>query len=172
MKKTLIIFFIYIFQFNCAIANTTIAYIDMNKIISTSKPGSYILSQINDISLKNSKVFETSAEKLKEQETKLVSQKNILSELDYQTNINKLKLEIQNYNVNREKINNDLKKLRIDNLNELLKLINQILSNYSNDNSISLIFNKKDLIIGKKELDITDKILKIVNNEIKKFKIQ
>ena len=139
MKKTLIIFFIYIFQFNSAIANTTIAYIDMNKIISTSKPGSYILSQINDINLKNSKVFEVSAKKLKEQETKLVSQKNILSELDYQTKINKLKLEIQNYNVNRKKINNDFNKLKTDNLNKLLKLINPILSDYSSDNSISLI---------------------------------
>jgi Skp family chaperone for outer membrane proteins len=172
MKKTLVVFFIYVFQLNFAIANTTIAYIDMDKIISTSKPGSYILSQLNDINSKNSKILETSAKKLKEKETKLISQKNILSELDYQTNINKLKLEIQNYNVNREKINNDFTKLRIDNLNELLKLINPILSNYSNDKSISLILNKKDLVIGKKEFDITDEIIKVVNNEIKKFKIQ
>tara|TARA_B100000787_G_C16183393_1_gene293166 strand:- start:152 stop:670 length:519 start_codon:yes stop_codon:yes gene_type:complete len=172
MKKILIVFFICVFQFNFAIANTTIAFIDIDKIISTSKPGSYILSQLNDIDSKNSKIFETSAKILKEKETKLISQKNILSELDYQTNINKLKLEIQNYNVNRNKINNDFKKLRIDNLNELLKLINPILSNFSNDKSISLILNKKDLVIGKKEFDITDEIIKIVNNEIKKFKIQ
>jgi len=172
MKKILIIFFIYIFQFNFAIANTTIAYIDMDKIISTSKPGSYMVSQLKDINSKNSKVFETDAKKLKEQETKLISQKNLLSELDFQNNINKLKLEIQNYNVNREKINNDFKKLRIDSTNKLLKLINPILVNYSNDKSISLILNKKNLVIGKIEFDITDEIIKIINNEIKKFKIQ
>ena len=172
MKKTLIIFFIYIFQFNFAIANTSIVYVDMDKIISTSKPGAHIVSQLNDINSKNSKKFETFAKKLKEQETKLISQKNILSELDYKKNINKLKLEIQNYNVNRKKINNDFKKLRIDNMNELLKLINPILINYYNDKSISMILNKKNIVIGKKEFDITDEIIKIVNDKIKKFKIQ
>ena len=172
MKRIIIIFLIYIFQFNFANANTTIAYIDMDKTISTSQPGFYIISQLKDINLKNSKMLENNAKKLKEKETKLISQKNILSELDFQTNFDKLKLEIQNYNVNREKINNDFKKLRIDSTNELLKLINPILSNFSNDKSISLILNKKDLVIGKKEFDITDEIIKIVNNEIKKFKIQ
>jgi len=172
MKRIIIIFLIYIFQFNFANANTTIAYIDMDKTISTSQPGFYIISQLKDINLKNSKMLENNAKKLKEKETKLISQKNILSELDFQTNFDKLKLEIQNYNVNREKVNNDLKKLRINSTNELLKLINPILVNYSNKESISLILNKKNLVLGKTELDITDEIIKIINNKIKKFKIQ
>ena len=172
MKRIIIIFLIYIFQFNFANANTTIAYIDMDKTISTSQPGFYIIRQVKDINLKKSKMLENNAKKLKEKETKLISQKNILSELDFQTNFDKLKLEIQNYNVNREKVNNDLKKLRINSTNELLKLINPILVNYSNKESISLILNKKNLVLGKTELDITDEIIKIINNKIKKFKIQ
>ena len=172
MKKIIIIFIIYVFQFNCAIANTIIAFIDMDKIISTSKPGVYIVSQLKDINSNNKKMFETSAKKLKEKETKLISQKNILSELDFKKNINNLKLEIQNYNVNREKVSNDFKKLRIDSTNELLKLINPILIDYSNDKSISLILNKKNLVIGKIEFDITNEIIKIINNEIEEFKIQ
>jgi len=172
MKKIFIIFIIYIFQFNFAIANTTIAFIDMDKIILTSKPGSYIISQLQEINSINSKIFETNAKKLKERENKLISQKNILSEVDFQTKLNKLKQEIQKYNTNREKVNNDFKKLRIDNTNELLKLINPIIIDYSNDKSISIILNKKNLVIGKKEFDITDKIIKVINIEIKKFKIQ
>jgi outer membrane protein len=172
MKKIIIILIIYFFQFNCAIANTTIAFIDMDKIISTSKPGAYIVSQLKDINLNNKKAFETNAKKLKEKETKLISQKNILSELDFKTNINKLKLEIQNYNDNRDKVSSDFNKLRIDSTNKLLKLINPILINYSNDKSISLILNKNNLVIGKTEFDITNEIIKIINNKIEKFKIQ
>ena len=172
MKKILIGFFICAFQFNFAIANTTIAFIDMDKIILTSKPGSSIVSQLKDVNLKNSKIFENNAKNLKEQETKLISQKNILSELDFQTNIEKLKLEIKNYNTNRNKINNDFNKLRIDSTNELLKLINPILINYSNDRSILLILDKKNLVVGKSELDITDEVIKIINKEIKQFKIK
>jgi outer membrane protein len=44
--------------------------------------------------------------------------------------------------------------------------------NYSDNKSISLILNKKNLVVGKMELDITDEIIKIINKEIKQFKIQ
>ena len=40
------------------------------------------------------------------------------------------------------------------------------------ENEISIILQKKDLIIGKTELDITDEIIKIINVEIKEFKIK
>ena len=172
MKKVFIIFFIYFFQINFVIANTSIAFIDMDKVISLSKPGSSIMSQLNTLSSQNSKKFESEAKKIKEQETKLISQKNILSEVDFQSNINKLKLEIKNYNDNRDKINNDFNKLRIDSTNKLLKLINPILVSYSNDKSISLILKKRDLVIGKTELDITDEIILIINKDINQFKIQ
>ena len=95
-----------------------------------------------------------------------------MSEVDFQSNINKLKLEIKNYNDNRDKINNDFNKLRIDSTNKLLKLINPILVSYSNDKSISLILKKRDLVIGKTELDITDEIILIINKDINQFKIQ
>ena len=65
MKKIFIILFIYAWQANFAIANTSIAFIDMDKIISTSKPGSFILSQLSDVNLKNSTNLENEAKKLK-----------------------------------------------------------------------------------------------------------
>jgi outer membrane protein len=172
MKKIFIILSIYILHANFAIANTTIAFIDMDKIISTSKPGSFILSQLNDVNLKNSTNLENDAKKLKKQETELMSQKKILSEIDFKANVNKLKLEFNNFNANRDKISKDFNNLRIKNINKLMKLINPILINYSNDNSISMILKKKDLVIGKSELDITDEIIIIINRDIKQFKIK
>ena len=172
MKKILIILFIYVLHANFAIANITIAFIDMDKIISTSKPGSFILSQLSDINLKNSTKLENDAKKLKKQEIKLVSQKNILSEVDFQANINKLKLEFNNFNINRDKISKDFDNLRVENMNKLMKLINPILVNYSNDKSISMLLKKKNLVIGKTELDITDEIIKIIDRDIKQFKIK
>ena len=110
MKKILIIFFIFLFQFNFAIANTIIAFIDMNKIIATSKPGSSIMKQLRDINSVNLSKFKSETKKLKEQEAKIVSQKNILSETDFRDNIKKLKLEVNNYNVNKDQINSNFNK--------------------------------------------------------------
>ena len=172
MKKILIIVFIYTLHVNYAIANITIAFIDMDKIISTSKPGSFILSQLSDVNLKNSTKLENEAKKLKKQETNLLSQKNILSEIEFKTKVNKLKLEFNNFNANRDKISKDFNNLRIENINKLIKLINPILINYSNEKSISMIFKKKDLVMGKTELNITDEIIMIINRDIKQFKIK
>ena len=112
MKKLFIISIIFLFKINLVLANTTVAFIDMKKVISTSKPGSSIMSQLNDIILKNENKFKSDAKKLKEQEVKLISQKNILSEIDFQSNLKKLKLEIKSYNENRNKINVNFNKLR------------------------------------------------------------
>tara|TARA_B100000787_G_scaffold93806_1_gene69265 strand:+ start:945 stop:1463 length:519 start_codon:yes stop_codon:yes gene_type:complete len=172
MKIILIIIFSYLIQFNIVNANTKIVFVDLDKIISTSIPGLSVINQLKKINSTNTLRFNNDAQKLKKKETKLISQKNIISETDFQSQVNKLKLEVKNYNTNRNKIINDFKKLRIDNTNKLLELINPILVNYSNKNSISVILRKKDLIIGKSELDITDEIINIINSDINKFKIQ
>ena len=172
MKKILIIFFFFIFKSNFAIADLNIVFINMDEVISTSKAGSSIMRQLTDINKKNLSKFQKDTKMLKEKETKLISQKNILSDVDFQSNITKLKLEIKNYNDKRNKIRDDFNKLKIDSTNRLLKLINPIMVKYSNEKSISLILQKKDLIIGKTELDITSEIIKIINNNIDVFKIQ
>jgi len=58
------------------------------------------------------------------------------------------------------------------NTNKLLKMINQIITNFSKKKSLSLILHKKNLVTGKTELDISDDIIKIINSEIKEFKIK
>ena len=43
----------------------------------------------------------------------------------------------------------DFNKLKVDNTNNLLKLINPIIVKFSNDNEISIILQKKDLVVAK-----------------------
>ena len=153
-------------------ANTTIAFIDMDRIMSDSKPGLSILKQLKNINNKNSNKFQNDFKKLKEQEIKLISQKKILSKSDFQSNVNKLKSEVENYNISKDKINNEFTKLKVDSTNKLLTLVNPILIKYSNEKSISIILQKKNIIIGKTELDITDEIIMIIDNVIDEFKIK
>ena len=144
----------------------------MDKVISTSNSGISILKQLNDLKNKNSKFLQEEEKKFKKKEEKLISQKNILSETDFKDKVDKLKSEITTYNKNRNKMIEDFNKLKVNNTNNLLKLINPILIKFSNDKEISIILQKKDLVIGKTELDITDEIIKIANIELKEFKIK
>ena len=163
---------IFIFFINQVFSEQKIAFIDMDKVISTSKPGSSILKQLTDLNNKNSKFLKDEKKKFKEKETKLIAQKNILSETDFQNKFNELKSEIKNYNQIRNKMLADFDKLKIDNINSLLKLINPILVKFSNDKEIAIILQKKDLVVAKTHLDITDEVIKIINSEVKEFKIK
>ena len=166
------IFTVIILFTNTAFCNEKIQFIDMDRVISTSNSGVSIIEQLNKLNKENILFFNKEEKVLKEKEVKLISQKNIISEADFNNKVNELKIEINAYNQKKNKMINIFKKLKVDNTNKISKSINEILVEYSKDNSISFILQKKNLIIGKTELDITDKIIKIVNKKNPKFKIE
>jgi len=163
--------FIFIIFFNKVNAEQKIAFLNMDQVISKSNAGSSILKQLNKLNDKNLSSLNKIEKNIKEKETKLISQKNIISESEFINKVELLKKEINEHNQNRKKLISSFNGLKIENTNKLLKLINPILVKYSNDNEISFILQKKDLIIGKTEFDITGDILKIINNNIKEFNI-
>jgi Skp family chaperone for outer membrane proteins len=163
---------IFIFLINPINAEQKIVFINMNKVISTSDAGFSMLKQIDDLNNKNLKFLKKEENKFKEKETKLISQKNIISEADFQNRVDELKSEIKNYNQIRNKMIADFNKLKVANTNKLLKLINPILVKFSNDKEISIILQKKNLVVAKNELDITDDVIKIINAEVKEFTIK
>ena len=170
-------FFLPLFLFSfiiCspAMADQKIVFVDMDRLVSVSKPGSSIFKQLKDINNKNLNFLKNEEKKFKEQEKKLIAQKNIITEDDFTNKVEKLKSEINDYNLDRKKMIEEFNKLKVENTNNLLKQINPILTKYSKENEISIILQKKDLIIGKSELDITEEIIKIINIEIKEFKIK
>ena len=173
MKLLLSSFLVFLLFFiNPAFSEQKIAFIDMDRVISTSKSGSSVFKQLTDLNDKNSDFLKKEEKKFKEKETKLISQKNIISETDFKNQVDELKSEIKNYNQIRNKMVADFNKLKIDNTNSLLKLINPILVKFSNDKEIAIILQKKDLVVAKTQLDITDEVIMIINSEVKEFKIK
>ena len=164
-----IFFLIFI---NPVASEQKIVFVDMDMLVSISKPGSSIFNQLKDVNNKNLNYLKKEEKKFKEKDKKLLAQKNIISETDFKNKIDELKSEINDYNQNRNKMIKEFNKLKVENTNNLLKLITPILAKYSTENKISIILQKKDLIIGKTELDITDEIIKVINNEVKEFKIK
>tara|TARA_B110000027_G_C16074955_1_gene280898 strand:- start:82 stop:600 length:519 start_codon:yes stop_codon:yes gene_type:complete len=172
MRFLLAVFVFSLILNGSVLSEQKIVFVDMEKLINASKPGSSISSQLKDINNKDLTFLKKEGEKFKEKEKKLIAQKNIINEEDFKKKVEELKSEINNYNQKRKQMIKKFNKLKVENTNSLLKLINPILTKFSNENEISIILQKKNLIIGKKELDITDEIIEIINNEIKEFKIK
>ena len=164
-----IFFLIFI---NPVASEQKIVFVDMDMLVSISKPGSSIFNQLKDVNNKNLNYLKKEEKKFKEKDKKLLAQKNIISETDFKNKVEELKSEINDYNQNRKKMIKKFNKLKVENTNNFLKLINPILTKFADENEISIILKKKNLIIGKTTLDITGEIIKIIDNEIKEFKIK
>ena len=108
---------------------------------------------------------------LRNKEKKLIAQKNILSQEDFQKELSSLRKEIINFQKEQVKARDDINKLRIGATNKLISQLSPILQEYAKKNSVSLILQKKNIVMGKKEIEITDEILSLTDKQIKDIKI-
>jgi outer membrane protein len=171
-KFRLIVISTVLFSFIFTSANSDISFIDMDKVLSSTKVGSSVIKQIIEIEKANSVEFKKKEKELKDKEAKIIAQKNILDSEEFNKKVSNLRSQINDYNLNRQKILKSINKKKIDNTKELLKLINPLLIKYSEDNSISIILQKKDIIVGKNNLDITNDVIEIIDKNISEFKIK
>ena len=142
MRYFLSLFVVFLIYSVPVSAEQKIVFVDMDKLVSVSKPGSSIFNQLKDINQKNLNFLKEEEKRFKEIEKKLIAQKNIISEADFENKIKELKSEVNSYNQNRSNMIEKFNKLKVDNTNKLLKLINPILTKFSNDNDISIILQK------------------------------
>ena len=171
--KSLLVLFFLIFFSKISLSNENkIVYINLNKIMNNSIAGKSITSQLENNHKKNISKLKKIEEKLKKEESEIISQKNVLTKEEYEKKIIDLREKARKFRTERNENINNLNNQRLEATAKIINLIRPILSEYSEKNSISIIIDKKNVIIGKTALDITDDILKIVDNEISKIKFE
>ena len=167
MKKFLFYFLLlYIFPLNTF---AKIAYIDLNFILNNSDVGKFVNLHIEKIKKENYSKYKQQENKLIEKEKLLISQKNILNEIEFNKKIAALTEEVKKYRSDKKDAIDRINKIKIDYTKEILKSLNPIIAKYVDLNSISIVIPKKNIIVGKKNLDITDQIIKLLNDNIKKI---
>jgi len=171
MKKYLLLFF-FLSIFNYTYADDKIVYLDINLILNNSAAGKFLNSELQSINNKNIEEFKQIELSIKLEDDKLSKQKNIIKEEDYKIKVSELRSKYKSYQELMKKKNTNLNKIRENGVNQILKVVNDILTEYSTKNNISFIVDKKNIIIGKTELDITNDILKLLDNKILKVNLE
>ena len=171
MKYFVNLFVILIIIINpkIAISNDKIFYVNVNKIINQSVAGNFINQEIEKLRKINLSDLQTTKDNLIKEEQKILSQKNILSKDDYNKQLNILKDKVENYKKKQSIIIKELNDKRSNAKNDLMKHLNEILTDYAIKNEISFILNKKNVVVAKKDLDITDDIIILLNKKVDKI---
>ena len=152
-------------------SNDKIVYINVNKIINQSIAGDFINKQLEKLHNTNLSNLKKTKNELQIEEEKILSKKNIISDDEYLKQIDLLKVKINNYQNKQKKMLKELNDKRARAKEELMDNLNTILTNFANNNDISYILNKKNVVIAKKDLDISDDIIILLNQKIKKIPI-
>ena len=170
--KNKLFFIFYLFFVTNLFAEDKIVYLDVNFLLTESQAGKYINTELQKINDKNIEEYKKIENSIKSEEEKLLQQKNILKEEEFKKKVDKLRKKYDDYQKMKNSKNKELKKLRNTAGKQILKIINDILAEYSNKNKISLIMEKKNIVIGKTDLDITNNILELLNDKIKKVELK
>ncbi len=169
MKKFIIIFIFFI-SCNNSFAENKIVFLDVGLLLNQSIVGQNLNKKLTEINNKNVAEFKKIESAIKKEDDDLLKKKNILSKEEYEKKVILLKKKYKSFQTQMNKQNSDLSKIKDESAKIILKNINEIITEYSKKNSISLIVDKKNIVIGKSELNITNDILELLNKKIKNVK--
>ncbi len=146
-------------------ADEKIAFIDLNYILSESNEGKKILAKLEIDNSKNLKFFESEEEKLKQENENIEKLKNILSENEYKKKVNLFKNKVNAYNLKKTNTIKSFEEIKNSELNIFFVKLNEIMNNFMQENSISVILDKKNIVMANNKNDISKDILKLVNKK-------
>ena len=160
-----ILIFIILFSLNLTnvfSAEKTV-FIDIEKIIQLSNSGKPTLEKLKEIQLENQNKIKIHKKKILTEEEDIKKLKNIITEEEFKRKINILKKNINQFNKDNEKRNNEFNKMKSEFLVEQMKIITPLVKQYMEENNISIVLDKKNIFIANSDQDITNDIIKILN---------
>jgi len=167
MRVNLVIFILIFFSyFNFSYSENKIVFINLDEIINSSIAGKKFLKKTNKMQDNILKEFTQIETDLKIEEDNIRTKKNIMEKSQYNKLINDFRAKINLYKKDKFNKVENLKNFKIKQTNNFLSQIAPILKDYSTENSISIILQKKDILIGNSKFDITSIIMKKVNKKI------
>ena len=167
LKKTIIIIIFFIGLPSNIFAENKIAYLDLDFILSNTNVGKSLFEKIKKFENDKIKELNDKKQKLKDEENKILASKNIISKDELNKKISKFQVKLNNYkNLRLDEINL-LKKKRNEDILNLLKSINPLIEKYMNENSISIIIDKKNIFIADKNFDISKNLIDLINTNLK-----
>ena len=171
LVKFFVVTFFLIVSTN-AFAEQKIVVLDMKYVLNNSKAGKggqeFLAKKFKDNAIKLSDLQNT----LKKEESDLLKKKTVLSKEEYSKSTDLLRKKVIDYQSQSRSSLDALGKQRAEARKIMISKIEPILDLYINENNISLVLYKKNVIGGSKGYDITDIIVEKLDKEFPSLNLQ
>ena len=165
MRVSLIILIVFfsIFKKSYIQASDKVVFIDLNYILKESVAGKKILSELKNVNDKNLEQFKLDEMELTKEHEEIKNMQNVISIEEYNKKLTSFENKLNIYNEKKTKIIKSFEQIKDNQLDNFFSDLNKIMNQYMKDNSIIIIFDKKNIIMANTQNDISKEILKIVN---------
>ena len=161
--KILTFLVFYFFAVSNVTAENKVVYLDIDFLLSNTNVGKKVFLKLKENENSKFNEFNIEEKKLKEEENKILASKNIIAKDQLDQNIKNFKEKLKKYKNSKSREIDNLKKIRNEEILELLNLINPKIEKYMKENSISILLDKKNIFIADKNYDITNDLIKLIN---------
>ena len=162
-----VFFLLFYFCFSSfAYSGDKIALIDLDLILKNSNLGKSILKEIELLNNNNINELKKKEKELKKDEDEIKQKQNIISDEEFQKEVDILKKKVNQYRKLKDKMVKNFEKKRNENLSNFFQKISPIIQDYMDKNSIDILIERKNVFIGKTDSDITNQIIKIVDQNL------
>jgi len=147
-------------------AEQKIVVLDLTYVLNESKAGKGAQEFLKKTFDDDAKKFSNIEKNLKEEEKDLLAKKNILTKEEYGKKINSLRKKNMDYQTEKRSSIDKITMLRAKARETLLKNLKPIIETYINENSVSLVVDKKYILGGGAQSDITKFIVEKLNKDL------
>ena len=163
--KYFLILLVSLLFFQISKAEQILKYANIDKVIKETKVGSNMISKINEIDKANIKKLNTYEEELKSLENEIKLKKNIISDQEFEKEVNNLKKKVANFNNEKNLMVKNFNEIKKKELQIFFDIINPIVQNYMNEQSIDILFNSNHIFMGNKNSDLTKQLIDEINKK-------
>ena len=156
-------FFVFL---NYSFADQNLKFADIDAIIKNTNIGKKVLIKLNKLDEDNIQELNELQNELKNKENEINIKKNLLSDDELKNEIDKLNIQLANYNKKKNEMIKNLSEVKNKELQNVFKVINPIIQDYMKRNSIDILFNSKNIFIGNKNSDLTKELVEEINMQI------
>ena len=152
-------------------AEEKIAFLDLKFVLNNSKAGEGAQNYLQKMFKDSQDKFSKTENELKKEEQDLLAKRKIMKQEDYKKKVDELRKKVITHQSQRRKVLEKISKQRADAKKQLLSELDPILKSYIEENGITIVLNKDNVVMGKNELNITEVIVKKLNKEFPSLKL-
>ena len=152
--------------------NTSIGIIDINKVLTESKAAIDATKQIEKIQKKSEEESKNEDDLIIKERERLIEQQSVMAPEAFEVKVADFEKKVQTYQIERQEKLRKLDQIVQIARARILEEVKPIINEFAKGVGITVILEKNAVVMSADEMDMTEQVIKILNKNLPKIKVE